>query len=78
MKNIEKYIKIWASAIITITIIYLLLLFLINVNNVQSFEMNNINKTYLKSITPAYPPPMFNFNDSTNVLKTIIPINKIS
>jgi Na+-driven multidrug efflux pump len=78
MKNINKYIKIWLCAFAAVTIIYLLLLFLIKNNNTESSEMNEIGKTYLKSVTPAYPPPMFNFTDSSNVLKKVIPIEKIS
>jgi Na+-driven multidrug efflux pump len=78
MKNINNYIKIWLCAFTAITIIYLLLLFLIKNNNTESSEITEIGRTYLKSVTPAYPPPMFNFTDSTNVLKKVIPVDKIS
>ena len=72
------YIKLWGICVFVVTAIYLLCLCLIKKNNMGTFENNEVNRTLLKSMTPAYPPPLFNFNDSPNVLKKVIPVNKIS
>lgn len=72
------YMKLWGICVFIITLIYIFILCVINKHNIKTFNDNEINRTILKSITPAYPPPLFNYTDSPNVLKKIIPINKIS
>jgi hypothetical protein len=76
--KINKYFLMWGYAIIAITVIYLLLLFCVNDSNTDSYEITNTGKQYLKSITPAYPPPMFNYMDSSNVLRKVIPMDRLS
>jgi hypothetical protein len=72
------YIKLWGGCFFIITVIYLLCLYLINTINKETFYSNGINNTLLKTITPAYPPPLINFSDSNNILKKVLPISKIS
>ncbi|ATZ80448.1 hypothetical protein BMW23_0394 [Bodo saltans virus] len=76
--TINKYFLIWGYAIIAITVVYIFLLCFIKNNNTDSYEVTQMGKQYLKSITPAYPPPMFNYMDSADVLRKIIPVDRIS
>ena len=70
-KNKRKnyLIKLWCASVFIITCIYFLILNILKSNSINSSHLNEMNRLYLKSITPAYPPPLFNFGDSPNVLK---------
>jgi len=69
------YVKIWGFAVFIITIIYFILLNIIKNDNIYTDNTNEINRMYIKSITPAYPPPLVNFNDGTNIFKKTISVD---
>ncbi len=75
--NIYYYIKIWAVALIIVTFVYFLFLYFIKNHNTESFEINELSRLQLKTLTPAHPPPLFNFTDSPNVLRKFTPVNKL-
>jgi hypothetical protein len=74
----NKYIKIWLICFLIITVVYFLCLFIMKDHNLSTYELNNINRTYLKSVTPAYPPPLFNFGDSPQVLQKVFPVDGLT
>lgn len=56
----SKCLKLWVLAFIIITCIYGCCIMFYGF----SFDtFSNENKNYLRTITPAYPPPLFNFMD---------------
>lgn len=61
-----KFLKMWIIAIIAITLIYFIYWYM-------NYEMHpvayyNINRqNYLRTTTPAYPPPLVNFMDVPDV-----------
>lgn len=61
-----KYVKIWLYSIIILSIFVLLVQFIYR-NDITNYNYESINfltdSEFLKSITPEYPPPLFNFND---------------
>jgi len=76
MINETDIVIMWIVAFVVITIVYSLCLCYIRHQNSDSVTINDYGKTYLKSITPV-APPMFNFTDSNNVLKKIVPVDKL-
>lgn len=59
-QNTLKYIKYWLFAVVIISIIALLLQFIIN-NSEDVQLISQTDRAQLRSITPAYPPPLVNF-----------------
>ena len=57
---IYYYVKIWGLGILIITLLYLICVYYEYGFFVPSFCDEN-KKKFLKTITPAYPPPLVNF-----------------
>jgi len=71
------YIKIFTATIVVITVFYFIMLWVIEVRNRENIGYNEFTRSYLKGVTPAYPPPLINFTDSPYVLRKIIPVDQV-
>lgn len=60
-ENKYKYIKIWIIVIVIITMIFLLYDKYFDNYNMPLYDIDKLN--YLRTQTPAYPPPLVNFID---------------
>ena len=65
---ILKSLKLWLYASIILTIGYLLCTILLD-NTFSIDTMSDSQRQYIRSITPAYPPPLVNFMDPVDVFK---------
>ena len=64
-----SYIKLWVLGIILLTIVYFIYYYCIYDSYTLSFyDGNKLN--YLRSMTPAHPPPLVNFMDPPSVFNT--------
>lgn len=75
-----RYLKIWLIVIVVLVIIFSLFYFL-TCGSYDNYDMvvydstnqnidffNSNRREYLKSITPAHPPPLVNFMDGPNLM----------
>jgi hypothetical protein len=59
--NKYKYIKIWIIVVTIVTIIFLIYNQFCDNSDMPVYDIDKIN--YLRTHTPAYPPPLINFID---------------
>lgn len=59
--NKKTLMKYWIISIIIFSILILLIQFICGNNG--SYLPSNLNNKIMESITPNYPPPLFNFVD---------------
>lgn len=65
-KLLINCIKLWVILIVILTFLYITFLCICSSSiNINSFDQNKLE--YLRSITPAYPPPLVSFMDPPNV-----------
>ena len=55
-----KALKIWVGLIVIITMIYVMISFL-GYDYYEQSDFDIRGRKYLRTITPAYPPPLVNF-----------------
>jgi hypothetical protein len=64
-----KYAKYWAFSITIITIFFLIIKYVIGHSDMAEMpSLEDIKK--IRELTPAYPPPLTNFMDSSNPFTT--------
>ncbi len=63
---VPTYIKYWVLGIFIISLMYLIYIYYEYGFFIPSF-CDDEKKEYLRSLTPAHPPPLVNFMDPPNI-----------